>query len=63
MQLLSKYIYKSCFLLDFIDSYSSIGFITNFHCGNNSYYVYKQVDTLVPTDVPPPICMGCSFKR
>ena len=24
------------------------------HCGNNSYYVYEQVDNLVPTEKPPP---------
>ena len=25
------------------------------YCGNNSYYVYKQVDNLVPTEKPPPL--------
>ena len=25
------------------------------HCGNNSYYVYKQVDNLVPATKPPPL--------
>ena len=25
------------------------------HCGNNLYYVYEQVDNLVPTEKPPPL--------
>ena len=25
------------------------------HCGNNSYYVYKQFENLVPTEKPPPL--------
>ena len=28
------------------------------HCGNNSYYVYKQVDSLVPTEKPPPLALS-----
>ena len=25
------------------------------HCENNSYYIYEQVDNLVPTEKPPPL--------
>ena len=28
------------------------------NCGNSSYYVYEQVDNLVPTEKPPPLALS-----
>ena len=28
------------------------------HCGNNSYYVYEQVENLVPTEKPPLLALS-----